>query len=199
MRFATTIAVLASVAYAAASQELDISYIASMLSASKNDTKPAKKPSKLNWVQTDAVTLITDAWGIPYLTAQADPSGNGFVIGYGHVGKDVKAKSVVTEDQADSILLKDLKAAVSCYQSTVWNQYWRIPTEAQNTAMVSFIESIGCTAFKKLVKGKFTKSTVAADLNGTFESLIAAADAGVTASNYLTSRRAAEKALFGIA
>jgi hypothetical protein len=37
-----------------------------MLGAPKKPTKP----KKLNWVETDAVTLITDAWGIPYLTAQ---------------------------------------------------------------------------------------------------------------------------------
>jgi len=195
MRFAT-IAVLATVAFVASAQDFEesTSYIADMLQAPKGP----KKPKKLNWVQDDAVTLITDAWGVPYLTAQANPAG-GYQIGYGHVGKEVKAQSVITEEQAASILMKDLKAAVSCYQSSVWNKYWSILTnDAQNTAMVSFVQSIGCTSFKKIIKNQFTKTTVADDLNTIFEALIAAGDATATASDYLTARRTAEKELFGI-
>jgi GH24 family phage-related lysozyme (muramidase) len=64
--------------------------------------------------------------------------------------------------------------------------------------MVSFVQSIGCTAFKKIIKSKFSKTTVADDLNTIFEALIAAGDASATASEYLTARRDAEKTLFGI-
>jgi GH24 family phage-related lysozyme (muramidase) len=64
--------------------------------------------------------------------------------------------------------------------------------------MVSFVQSIGCTQFKKVVKNQFSKTTVVDDLNAIFEALIAAGDAGVTASDFLTARRDAEKALFGI-
>jgi hypothetical protein len=101
MRIAT-IAVLATVAFVSSAQEFEVdstSYIANKLQA----PKAPKKPSKLNWVQADAETLITDAWGLPYLTAQANPAG-GYQIGYGHVGKEVKSTSVVTEAQAVSIL-----------------------------------------------------------------------------------------------
>jgi len=153
MRFVATV-VLATLAFAATAQDLEpTSYIANMLAAAPKDPSKIKKPKKLNWVSTDAVTLITDAWGLPILTATDNPDG-GLWIGYGHISKKVKAASQVTEQQALSILNKDLKSAVSCYQSSVWNKYWALMTNtAQNTAMVSFVQSIGCKSFKKIVKG----------------------------------------------
>ncbi len=196
MRIATTVAVLAF-AMAASANEYEGSYISEMLGQKKPDPKP-KKPAKLNWTEQTATDLIVDAWGIPYLTAQPNPNG-GYVIGYGHVGKEVKSTSVVTDAQAAQILAKDLKSAVSCYQSTVWNKFYALFTADQNTAFVSFAQSIGCDAFKKLLKNVITTTTTAADLNTKFEALIASADASATASDYLTARRTAEKTLFGIA
>jgi GH24 family phage-related lysozyme (muramidase) len=167
-----------------------------MLGEQPTNPKP-KKPAKLTWSEADATTLITEAWGLPYLTAQAAPNG-GYVIGYGYAGKEVKSTSVVTEQQAAQILSKGLKAAASCYQSTVWNKYWALFTGAQNTALVSLAQSVGCPRFKSLLKNVITSTTASTGLNAIFEALITAADASATASDYLTARRAAEKELFGI-
>lgn len=204
MRFIASIATIAALALSVSAQEsgfLQAQAPATNQTKNGNSTvapapgKPPKKPSKMDFSPEDVTTLITNAWGIPLLTAVADDKG--YVIGYAHTGADVKAKSVITEAQADSILQKDIKNAAQCVQSTVWNQFWNIFTQGQAGALVSFAQSVGCTNFKNLLKKQVTKTTVAADLNNVFEGLITVADGNRT-SDYLTERRTAERTLFGI-
>jgi hypothetical protein len=114
MRFIATIAAIATVAFSVAAHEHveSDSYIANMLGQKADKVK---KPNKMPWSESTVSSLITEAWGIPYLTAQLIPgSTSKYWIGYAHVGNDVKSTSIVTEEQALQILKKDLKTASQC-------------------------------------------------------------------------------------
>jgi uncharacterized protein YhbP (UPF0306 family) len=100
------------------------------------------------------------------------------------------------QTQADSLLARDLNRAADCV-SDIWEQNSSVLADAQNTALASLAQSTTCDVIEKF----FKKNSAIADAtaaNTFFINLIAAVDATATSSAYLTARRAAEKALFGI-
>jgi GH24 family phage-related lysozyme (muramidase) len=92
------------------------------------------------------------------------------------------------------LLSRDLKKAFECVSDSIWKKNRAVLTDYQNTALVSFAQSVNCDIIEKF--SKKVVLTDAASANTFFLNLIAKAD--TTTSDYLTLRRAAEKALFGI-
>lgn len=77
------------------------------------------------------------------LEAYLDPVGIP-TIGYGHTGSDVSLGQVITEDQADALLRKDVKVAENAISGWVTVAL----TQAQFDALCSFIFNVGVRAFK---------------------------------------------------
>lgn len=74
-------------------------------------------------------------------------------IGYGHTGSDVTQGIMVTESQAEQLLLKDLETAEKCVNNCVKLSI----TQNQFDALISLAFNIGC--------GNFGQSHVLARLN----------------------------------
>ena len=77
------------------------------------------------------------------LTAYTCPAGV-LTIGYGHTGIDVFAGEAITQDDADSILRRDINRFETCVTDTCDET-----TPEQFSAMVSLAFNIGETAFRK--------------------------------------------------
>ena len=71
------------------------------------------------------------------------PSGK-WTIGYGHTGSDVVPNSTITEEQAEIILMADIKPIENYLNIKVNRQL----NQSQFDALVSFIFNIGMEAFK---------------------------------------------------
>ena len=140
-------------------------------------------------ISSEGIALIKEFEGLS-LTAYPDPGTGGepWTIGYGHTG-GVKEGDVITQDQADEFLRKDIRNFEKCV-----NTYVNVPiTQSQFDALVAFCFNVGC--------GNFKKSTLLAKLNA--EDDVGAADeflrwnrAGGKVMAGLTRRREAERALF---
>ena len=77
------------------------------------------------------------------LTAYKCPAGV-LTIGYGHTGKDVHYQDVITKEQAEKLLKKDLMFFEMFVSRCV-----KVPlNQNQFDALVSFAYNIGITAFK---------------------------------------------------
>ncbi|TNV77478.1 hypothetical protein FGO68_gene14244 [Halteria grandinella] len=159
-----------------------------------SDDGKKKNQTSFVWSAANATALIKSVY-TPLFTSQLiSGTKKNYVIGYGHTGKDVKANQTINQTVADALLDKDLKKAFECIKDSIWKKNQAILTDYQNTALVSFAQSVNCDVIEK-----FSKKVVLTDAtsaNAFFAGLIAKAD--TTTSAYLTSRRAAEKALFGI-
>jgi lysozyme len=87
------------------------------------------------------------------LTAYWDPWGKCWTIGWGHTGKDVHEGLVISQEEADTLLMCDTMRA----QIAV-NTYVDVPlTQHQFDALVDFVFNVG--------SGHFTGSTLLKDLN----------------------------------
>ena len=138
--------------------------------------------------------MITSENGIQFIKAhegcvlhayKALPTEDYYTIGFGHYGADVKPGSVITMDQALSLLRKDLnkfESNVMKYNPVYhWNQN-------EFDAMVSYAYNIG--SINKLVdNGKRTKGQIASDIpnHNTAKGKVIPA---------LTKRRIDEQAIF---
>ncbi|MEX1034778.1 MAG: lysozyme [Sneathiella sp.] len=97
------------------------------------------------------------------LTAYDDGTGV-MTIGYGHTG-DVKVGETITQAQADSYFMEDVKGAVAAVNSAVKVNL----TQGQFDALVSFTYNVGGGAFKsstllkKLNAGDFNAVTAELD------------------------------------
>ncbi|TNV76566.1 hypothetical protein FGO68_gene15272 [Halteria grandinella] len=161
----------------------------------KDDGK-RRNQTVFKWSAANATALIKSVQS-PILTSQLiNGTKKHYLIGYGHVGKDVRANKTINETQADFILERDLKRSVDCIKETIWKRNQAVLTDFQNTALVSFAQSVNCDLIEKFSKKVVLSDTTTA--NTYFINLIAKADRNTT-SDYLTARRSAEKALFGIA
>jgi lysozyme len=80
--------------------------------------------------------LIKDAEGLR-LQAYQD-TGGVWTIGYGHTGSDVAKGKVVTEAQADRLLVEDVKEA-----EDIVSRLFPVTTQAQFDALVSFTFNLG--------------------------------------------------------
>lgn len=80
------------------------------------------------------------------LKAYVCPAGV-LTIGYGSTGKHVKPGMVITNDEADALLMKDLERFERCVE-----QHAPISTDNQFAAMVSFAFNVG--------EGSYEESTL---------------------------------------
>ena len=129
-------------------------------------------------------------------TAYPDPAGQTktYSIGWGHQiisGDGLSTSSVITMDQANTLLLSDMQTAINAVSSSVTDYSSLEPT--QQAALISLAYNIGGTAFKN--------STLVSDLNGGNTAAAAAqfnsfVYVGTTVNAGLVSRRTQEQALF---
>ena len=97
------------------------------------------------------------------LTAYRDCAGV-LTIGRGHTGPDVHEGQVITEAQADALLVRDMAFAVSCVNS--WVEWKKVTlTQGQFDALVDFCYNAGGGSFRnssllRMVNaGDFTHAT----------------------------------------
>ena len=129
------------------------------------------------------------------LTAYPDPGSGGdpWTIGYGHTGPDVVAGAVITQAQADHLLLADLKrAALKVFMLLPMAEKW---PPKQQAALISFTFNVGAENLKistlrqRLLAGENPEAVVKAELPRWSK-------AGKKIMAGLVRRRAAEVALF---
>lgn len=80
------------------------------------------------------------------LTAYRDVGGK-LTVGYGHTGPDVTPGMVITEEEADRLLVEDLKEAEGGVQSIVPN--WEKLEEGEFNTLVSLVFNVGADAVGK--------------------------------------------------
>jgi lysozyme len=122
------------------------------------------------------------------LTAYQDQVGV-WTIGYGHTGPDVVAGLTITQQQAETLLAKDVSSAAACVNNVVAVQL----SQDEFDALADFVFNLGA--------GAFEGSTLLRDLNaGDFAGAAAQFDAwdhaGGAVVAGLLRRRQAETALF---
>ena len=94
-------------------------------------------------VNKATLDLIKSFEGL-YLKSYICPAGV-LTIGYGHTGKDVKAGMVITEEEAERLLLSDIEIF-----ATGVNVLVKVPlNENQFGALTSFSFNVGLGAFEK--------------------------------------------------
>ena len=106
-----------------------------------------------------------------------------YTIGYGHYGSDVKEDMVITQQQADEYLKKDVASAVSAVNNTslILNQF-------QFDALVSFTFNCGKANLTRLIKNR--------TLDEISNALLLYNKSGGKVLQGLVNRRKAEKELF---
>ena len=138
-------------------------------------------------VSQRGIDLIKKFEGLE-LTSYEDAAGV-LTIGYGHTGEDVKPGDVISKEQAEKLLRRDLEEAEQGVNRNV-----TVPlTQNQFDALVSFTYNLGTTAL--------ANSTLLRELNkGRYESAAAQFERWVYAGGKklkgLIRRRIAEKQLF---
>lgn len=111
-----------------------------------------------------------------------------WTVGYGHTG-DVKKGDVITEHQADAILIVDLERFESAVERLCPGT-----TQPQFDALVSFAFNLGAA---NLEKSNLRKRYLAGDLAGAQAEFAKWVYAKGKKLNGLVKRRAEEAALFG--
>lgn len=106
-----------------------------------------------------------------------------WTIGWGHYGQDVHKDMVITQLQADNMLLEDLKK----YEAAVDNLHLTL-NENQFSALVSFAYNCGTGNLKKLVTNRNHKEIA--------DAILLYDKAGGKVLNGLVRRRKAERELF---
>lgn len=106
-----------------------------------------------------------------------------YTIGYGHYGSDVKEGMVITQQQADEYLKKDVASAVSAVNNTslILNQF-------QFDALVSFTFNCGKANLTRLIKNR--------TLDEISNAILLYNKSGGKVLQGLVNRRKAEKELF---
>lgn len=142
-------------------------------------------------INNDALSLIK-RWEGCKLTAYRDVVGV-WTIGYGHTSMagppTVKAGMVITQDEADEILKKDLIKYIDAVDNTV-----KVPVnENMRGAMVSLCYNIGPGAFSK---SSLVKKLNAGDVSGAADAFLSWKKAGGRVVQGLLNRRHEERKLF---
>lgn len=106
-----------------------------------------------------------------------------YTIGWGHYGADVKADMVITQEQADSVLVSDIKKFEKYVNATGLEL-----NQNQFDALVSFTYNCGNANLKKLIANR--------TLPEISDALLLYTKSGGKALTGLVRRRKAEKKLF---
>lgn len=110
-------------------------------------------------------------------------------IGYGHTGKDVTEGKVITQQEAEDLLRKDLER----FEAGVEDLLKVKVSENQFSALVSFAFNIGLNA---LSGSTLLKKLNAGDVTGAADQFLRWNRAGGKEVQGLTNRRHAERELF---
>lgn len=134
-----------------------------------------------------AITLVKHFEGCS-LVAYKD-GGGVLTIGYGHTGSDVKRGQRITQDQANSLLFKDLNvAAQAVLRLTKINL-----NDNQYSALISFVFNVGAGAYQRSTLRQCINRGEIGDVRAQF--LRWCKDNGATIPGLLR-RREAESRLF---
>ncbi|WP_342419257.1 glycoside hydrolase family protein [Paenibacillus sp. FSL H8-0168] len=116
------------------------------------------------------------------------PTEKYWTIGWGHYGPDVEPKSVITQAQADAMLVKDMAEYESYVNNPAYVPITGSLNQNQFDALVSFCYNCGAGNLKSLCKGR-TAAQIGA-------SIMKYDKAGGKVLTGLTRRRNAEWGLF---
>lgn len=123
-----------------------------------------------------------------YFESYVCPAGV-WTIGYGHTG-DVEEGSVITETEAEELLVEDLRDA----ESTVDSELVKVKLNGnQFSALVSFVFNVGSGAFSDSTLLKMLNNS---EYQGAADQLLRWNKAGDETLPGLTRRRQAERRLF---
>lgn len=106
-----------------------------------------------------------------------------YTIGYGHYGKDVSRETIITKEQAEELLKKDLIKFENAVASL--NRLW---TQHQFDSLVSFAYNCGAANLKRLVANR--------NNNQIADAFLLYNKAGGKTLAGLTARRKAEREMF---
>ena len=112
-----------------------------------------------------------------------------WTVGYGHTGADVHAARVVTEAEAEALLLADMEAAVACVNRVVSV----VVTQGQFDALADFCFNLGGRA---LCESTLLRRVNAGDFDGAAEQFGMWCHAGGKVQPGLVKRRRAEAEMF---
>lgn len=134
-------------------------------------------------ISTVGLDLIKRFEGLRLKAYKAVSTEKYYTIGYGHYGSDVKEGMVITQQQADEYLKKDVASAVSAVNNTnlILNQF-------QFDALVSFTFNCGKANLTRLIKNR--------TLDKISDALLLYNKSGGKVLQGLVNRRKAEKELF---
>ena len=98
---------------------------------------------------------LTESFEGLRLTAYADPGTGGapWTIGYGHTGLDVHPGLTITQEQAEELLMQDIKKASAAVNAKVTGDI----TQEEFDALVDFVFNVGA--------GNFAASTLLKKVN----------------------------------
>ena len=98
---------------------------------------------------------LTESFEGLRLTAYADPGTGGapWTIGYGHTGLDVHPGLTITQEQAEELLMQDIKKAAAAVNAKVTGDI----TQEEFDALVDFVFNVGA--------GNFAASTLLKKVN----------------------------------
>jgi GH24 family phage-related lysozyme (muramidase) len=162
----------------------------SISSRSLNETRAEIAEPQIELATTisqNCVDLVKKYEGLKLEAYKLDGETN-YTIGYGHSGKDVKANQTIDIEEADRLLLADLKG----YANTVLDYCSYLDlTQNELDALVSFTYNCGLGNLHKLTANKTrTKEEIANHITAYTNSNSKANKKG------LADRRQAEKELF---
>jgi GH24 family phage-related lysozyme (muramidase) len=131
----------------------------------------------------NGIQLIKRFEGLRLTAYKAVSTEKFYTIGYGHYGADVSRETIITKDEADTLLKKDLKKFENAV--TALNRTW---TQNQFDALVSFAFNCGTANLKRLVANR--------DELQIADAFLLYNKAGGKVLSGLVRRRKAERALF---
>lgn len=129
------------------------------------------------------ISLIKEFEGCRLKAYKAVPSEKYYTIGYGHYSPSVTVDMVITEAEAESLLVEDLESSEKAV-----NDLCRSWTQGQFDALVSFTYNCGRANLAKLVTNRCPE-TIA-------NKILLYNKAGGKVLKGLTRRRRAERELF---
>ena len=139
-------------------------------------------------ISTVGLNLIKQFEGCRLTAYKAHSSEKYWTIGWGHYGSDVKQGQTITQAEADSMLLSDLRSYVGYVNNTSYCPVTNKLNQNQFDALVSFCYNCGPGNLKSLCSSKKI-SQISSDL-------LLYVRAGGEVLSGLVKRRRAEKDLF---
>lgn len=137
---------------------------------------------------TDYVLAKIKQWEGLRLKAYRDTAGV-LTIGYGHTGPDVQINQIITEEQANTLLARDIERFEQAVEKTVATPL----NDNQFGALVSFAFNVGEAAFRK---STLVKKLNNGDYNAVPSELARWVNADGQRLQGLVNRRAAEAGLW---